>query len=84
MKHKPSGYDLFQTLDANWIFSAQGAGMAEGSFDAILRFMISAHGFNIHDIEQGVEMMIGCDHDSIHFGMYKSPIFTKTRQEQVA
>lgn len=54
-----------------------------GSFVEIVIIALRL-GFNIKDIELGVDLILESGMDSVHFGMYKRPIFAFNRHSKVA
>lgn len=75
------GYNLHMMSLDNWVFDDNSGNLFDGTFATVLVYA-TTRGFLIGELEQGVEWMLEKNHDSIHFGMYKSPIFTFARNER--
>lgn len=74
------GYDLLMMDTDQWVFDDHSGTIFDGSFASVLVFAISK-GFQISELETGVEMMLAKNNDAIHFGAYKYPIFSFNRKE---
>jgi hypothetical protein len=76
------GYDISYVSINEWIFNVRDDNPFIGSFADVVRYAIGIHGFKIKEIEKAIEAMLMFDHDSIHFGMFRTMIFTYNREEK--
>ena len=74
------GFNFHMMALDNWIFDDGFNKLFDGSFASVMIYA-TTRGFRMEDLEMGVEMMLATNHDSIHFGMYKSPVFSFNRKE---
>jgi hypothetical protein len=65
-----------KVIGGKWQVHTQGQGAYEGSFLQIATLCINRLGFSYEDFKEGVEEMTWNDHDTAHFGIYKSFIYS--------
>ena len=82
-RHMATGYDLTQAFDNQWIVSIRDGLAYHGTLKESVIFMVNKLGFYQGDVEEGLEMLadnICSGHNTIHFGMYKSMIYTSNKE----
>lgn len=79
--HSP-GYDLYEISLNEWIFNVKGGDLFTGSLSEVVRYMVTHYLFTPDNIEDAVRDMWSNGDDSVHFGMYRTHIFTFKRGER--
>jgi hypothetical protein len=82
-----SGYNLMERKHGLWSIEAIGHSSFTGSFMAVVYYMIKRMGFDIDDIEEAIEVMEDSNHNAVHFGVYRTWIYTfdaETKNGQIA
>lgn len=77
------GYDLKETIDG-WEFISRGEETVSGDLTRVVAIMVLKFGFWIEEIEESVAMMVRDNCNAIHFGMYKTMIFTYRQEDKAA
>jgi hypothetical protein len=83
MKHsvETSGYYLIENSHDDWTFRA-GQFAFRGTFKKVVTFAIIRYGFRADDIDIAIKEMIKHGNDAIHFGIYKTFIFTFNQKDR--
>jgi hypothetical protein len=68
--------------DNKWEVHTQGQGAYEGSMLGIIMFCVIKLGFTYEDIREGIEEMTWNDHDTAHFGIYRTFIYSYNQSEK--
>jgi len=77
-----NGFDLIELPDGKWAFSIPNSIMVDGTFKTVVKYAMTKYRVDLDNVEQGLDMMFKNNHNSIHFGMYGSPIYTFNFSEQ--
>lgn len=76
-----SGYYLIENGHDDWTFIA-GDFQYRNSFRNVVICAIARNGFRADDIDDAVKEMVKNDHDGIHFGIFKTFIFTFSQKDR--
>jgi len=70
------GYNLMETDHGFWSINSADHIIFNGHFLEVVYFMVKKLGFHIDDIEEAIEIMEENGHNGIHFGVFKTVIYT--------
>lgn len=81
-----NGYDLYQLPNHpdQWAVRTGGIGFSQGTLKYVVLYMIDRLGFHMDDIEEGIYLLadnVKQEHNCIHFGALRTPIFTFKKEE---
>ena len=81
--YNSSGYDLYQPfpdLD-QWVIDDKNTQAYHGTLKEVVKYMVQKLDFDFYDVEDGLMLLADIPfHNNIHFGMFKSPIFTSKKE----
>lgn len=85
--YNSTGYDLYQPFDNTdqWIVVSNSSRAYAGTLKEIVIYIIEKFDFRMDDIEDGLNLIadnIWQDHDAVHFGCYKTAIFSFNYEEK--
>lgn len=79
-KVETGGYYLVEASNDRWFVATKQSIVFSGSFKSVVMHMVTRMGFEADDIDVGIKelmkMQRTVEHNAIHFGMYKTFIFT--------
>jgi hypothetical protein len=80
-----AGYDLWEIGDNEWLLDVKGTNKVyTGTFKEVVKFAVERLGFKLETFNEAIEVFIPKQelegHNGIHFGMYKSFIYTFKRE----
>lgn len=83
-KYNSSGYDLYQPFEGvdQWVIDPKDSNACHGTLREVVKFMVDKLYFRVEDIDFALNFLLdsvesgSVDHNAIHFGMYKSAIYT--------
>lgn len=78
------GFDLYMMEIDTWVFDDHSGVIFDGTFYDVVKFLVVNGGFTLHDIQSGIDLMLALDNDSIHFGMYKTAMYSFERKSKAA
>lgn len=73
-----TGLDLYQPFPElnQWVVDFKNGIRYHGTFQEVVSYLVFKQGFNTHEVDDAVFIMLEKDHNAIHFGMYKTFIFS--------
>lgn len=82
------GFNLVEVADNMWFIQPIGGISFGGTFSEVVLVSIYKYGFKMKEIEEAVKVMLELGHDSAHFGVYRTFIFsskwTKTTERRAS
>jgi hypothetical protein len=79
-KIETGGYWLVEASNDKWFVATKQSIIFSGNFKDTVTYMVTKLGFYLSEVDYGVKELMNnqylYNHNAIHFGMYKSIIFT--------
>lgn len=73
------GFNLVEVTDNVWFIQPIGGESFGGTFSEVVLICIYKYGFKFKEIEEAVKAMLELGHNSAHFGVYRTFIFSSNR-----
>ncbi len=85
--YNTAGYDLYQLPNHpdSWVIDPKSTESYSGTLKQVVVYMIDKFGFHVDDIEEGINILadnVENQHDCVHFGAFRSPIYSFNRKEK--
>jgi hypothetical protein len=75
-----AGYDLYEITKDEWILDTNNGPIFHGTLKKVALYAIRKLGFKVQDFEIATEELVkNPTHNAVHFGMYKTFMFTFNR-----
>jgi len=74
-----AGYDLYEAFENQWVLDFKNGDAFHGTLKEIGFYMCDKLDFYLEDIEFAVETILQNGHNAAHFGIFKSLLFTFTK-----
>lgn len=76
LQSNTEGYNLVSLSEEIWSLEVVGIGNFTGSFREVVMFAVLSYAFNIIEIDKAIGGMLKDNHNSAHFGMFGTFIFS--------